>query len=667
MGFLQKIKTSLRPGPIESAKNMHLGDNVEKASLLIDEGNTQEDQGAVLEALRLYEDAILLAPNYARAYTNKGNALCTLGALEKAISSYSQALSIDPNNAKLYYNMGNALQANKQYDLALDAFETSLKLEPVFADAWLAHANNLGDMGKPDLAIESYLHSLRIDPKYFQVHHNLGLNYYAMGEYRNAKQHLEAAIDIQPDAIVSYIELSNVYRALGDIDSAISAAQKACDISPQNASAKSLLLFCLMHSPDISRSALFSAHLDFGKRFDRSNPAASFFESRDINPLRTLQIGVVSPDLHNHSVASFFAPVYQYLSKTPGLVFHIYYTGIKQDPITQNLRRHSAHWIDASQMEEDRLEKQIRTDAIDILIDLSGHTPGHRLTMFGKRPAPIQMSWIGYPGTTGMASIDYYIGDRHFLPLGEFDDLFSEQIIRLPATAPFRFADELPEINGMPALTNGSLTFGSFNRMDKINPPVVALWSRLLLAIPDAKLLMGGLPVEGELGELLSWFSGCGIDRSRLILHPRSNMHNYLRLHHDVDVCLDTFPYGGSTTTCHALTMGVPTITLAGETPISNAGRATLSQVGIEHLFAAMSEDDFVSKGVWCSQNISELVELRQTLRQRTLGSNLTNPEAIANAFTVAVRHAWRRSCEGLLPETFETVERGGKFEVLPG
>jgi predicted O-linked N-acetylglucosamine transferase (SPINDLY family) len=451
----------------------------------------------------------------------------------------------------------------------------------------------------------------------------------------------------------------------GNIDEAVQAARRACAMDPCSASAHSMLLFCLSHHPTATRAELLQAHRDFGRKFDL--PALQRLPlANDRNTQRPIKVGIVSADLRQHSVASFFEPIYAHLVEMPDLLVHVYATDSREDAVTQRFKQACSRWTAVGEMPDDVFAERVRGDAIDILIDLSGHTPGHRLTAFGRKLAPLQMSWIGYPGTTGMSTMDYYIGDRHFLPPGEFDDLFAEKIIRLPATAPFGMADNLPDVNALPALAEGYLTFGSFNRLDKINRNVVALWAQLLRAIPDAKLLMGGLPAGSELDELLDWFSVSGIDVARLILHPRSDMQSYLRLHHAVDVCLDTFPYGGSTTSCHALTMGVPTLTMAGVTPIASAGRSILSQVGIAHLFSADSEDDFVAKGVWCARHSSELAELRSSLRQRLLASNLMRPEVIANAFAAAARHAWQRWCAGLPPESFATIERDGRFEMSP-
>jgi predicted O-linked N-acetylglucosamine transferase (SPINDLY family) len=275
------------------------------------------------------------------------------------------------------------------------------------------------------------------------------------------------------------------------------------------------------------------------------------------------------------------------------------------------------------------------------------------------------MSWIGYPGTTGLSAIDYYIGDRHYLPPGKFDDIFVEKILRLPATAPFSFSQKLPNTNPLPALDNGYITFGSFNRLDKISKEVVGLWSKLLIAIPESKILIAGLPIIGNSNQLIDWFDSFGITSDRITLHHRSDMHNYLLLHHKIDVCLDTFPYCGSTTTCHALSMGVPTITLAGDMPTSASGYAILSQLGLSDFFAAHDHADFLKKGIWCSQQLSELAELRSTMRSRFTQSNLMKPDVIVRGLEFGMRHAWQRWCENLPPESFEVVQSDDDFQIV--
>jgi protein O-GlcNAc transferase len=664
MGFLEKIKAGLQQKARAAAVASQ--DDAELAENLIAAGNRLEDQGDYPAALQLYDQAIAAAPRSARAHINKGIALHASGHLDQAISAYLRALAVEPDNAKAQFNMGNAWQAKGQVEFALGAYDKVLALEPGFVDAWVAHGNVLSDLGRHERAVASYRRALEIRPNYVEVRRNLALVLTDLGRLGEAAAYYEATLTEQPDALFDCCELSSIHRMRGDIDAAVQAARRACTIDPRSVSAHSMLLFCLSHQPAVTSAELRHAHLDFGRKFD-APPEQRMRLLNDKDRQRPLKIGIVSADLRKHSVASFFEPVYEHLANMPDLRIHIYATSELEDAVTQRFKQLCRGWTAVGAMSDAEFADLIVRDAIDVLIDLSGHTPGHRLTAFARKPAPLQMSWIGYPATTGMTTMDYYLGDRHFLPHGEFDDLFSEKIIRLPATAPFGMAENLPDINVLPAARNGYITFGSFNRLDKINRNVVALWSRVMHAVPDAKLLMGGLPAGGELDELLGWFGSCGIDTARLELHPRSDLLHYLNLHHAVDVCLDTFPYGGSTTSCHALTMGVPTLTLAGATPIASAGRSILSQVGIAELFSADNEDDFVAKGVWCAQHTSELAALRAGLRQRLLESSLMRPGAIAVAFAAATRHAWQRWCDGLPPESFETIEREGRFEIAAG
>jgi hypothetical protein len=310
------------------------------------------------------------------------------------------------------------------------------------------------------------------------------------------------------------------------------------------------------------------------------------------------------------------------------------------------------------------LAQQIRADGIDILIDLSGHTRNNRLLTFARKPAPIQASWIGYPGTTGLQAMDYYLADRFLLPPGLFDGQFTEKIVRLPGTAPFCPAQESPPVNALPALTNGCITFGSFNRLNKITRPVVALWSRLMSAVPGSKMLMGAMPEGDDHSGLIDWFAREGIARERLSFHPRSGIAAYLELHHQVDICLDTFPYNGGTTTLHAIWMGVPTLTLAGGTVPARQGAALLGHVGLEE-FVAQDAADFVRKGLRWTGDVAALAELRSGLRERFAHSALGRPELIAAGLESALRTMWQRWCAGLPPESFDADTTFGADAIL--
>jgi protein O-GlcNAc transferase len=257
---------------------------------------------------------------------------------------------------------------------------------------------------------------------------------------------------------------------------------------------------------------LYLEHCRFGEKFepDRSDAVPAHLNTRD--PDRVLQVGLVSADLRNHAVASFFEPVFYLLLQMRGIHLHVYDNGRPADEVSRRMKAQSPNWIEVATMSVDALSQQIRRDRIDVLIDLSGHTPGHRLMNFAQKPAPVQMSWIGYPGTTGMRLMDYYIADPHFLPPGEFDAYFTEKILRLPANAPFQSIDHPPDVNPLPALTKGFICFGSFNRLDKISQEVVQLWAKLLCALPDARMVVGGMPLKGSLDQITDWFVQSGVE-----------------------------------------------------------------------------------------------------------------------------------------------------------
>ncbi|HWG71471.1 MAG TPA: hypothetical protein VN692_18805, partial [Steroidobacteraceae bacterium] len=295
-------------------------------------------------------------------------------------------------------------------------------------------------------------------------------------------------------------------------------------------------------------------------------------------------------------------------------------------------------------------------DEIDVLIDLSGHTSLNRLRTFARKPAPIQASWIGYPGTTGLRAMDYYLADRHFLPPGRFDGQFTEKLVHLPANVPFQPYEPAPPINVLPALETGSMTFGSFNRLGKINADTIAMWSQLLRALPGSRMIVGGLPRDGREQVLIDRFVSEGVARQRLTLHGRGTMDAYLALHQQVDICLDTYPYSGGTTTIHALWMGVPTLTLAGPTPSARQGAAILGQLGLDEFVAATCAD-FVAKGSYWAAHAGELAEVRAGLRDRWRRSPARKPEVVADSLERAIRRMWTRWCAGLPAESFQIFE----------
>jgi predicted O-linked N-acetylglucosamine transferase (SPINDLY family) len=335
------------------------------------------------------------------------------------------------------------------------------------------------------------------------------------------------------------------------------------------------------------------------------------------------------------------------------LSLHAYYNHTVEDVATKRLRGYFSQWHAIAHLSDAALAQKIADDGIDILIDLSGHTGSNRLLCFARKPAPVQASWIGYPGTTGLRAMDYYLADRYFLPPGVFDSQFTEKLVYLPASVPFLPDETAPPVNALPALSNGFVTFGSFNRISKLSRSAIALWSRLLRALPDARMLLGGMPPEGGYDSLIGWFVQEGIARERLRFYSRCSTADYLALHHQVDMCLDTFPYTGGTTTNHALWMGVPTLTLAGRTVPGRQGAALLGQVGLE-AFVATDAADFQDKGLHWAGDLAALADVRAGLRARIEQSPIRHPDVIAAGLERAFRIMWQHWCARQAPESMD-------------
>jgi protein O-GlcNAc transferase len=293
-------------------------------------------------------------------------------------------------------------------------------------------------------------------------------------------------------------------------------------------------------------------------------------------------------------------------------------------------------------------------DGIDILVDLSGHTRLNRLTVFARKPAPLQVSWIGYPGTTGIQAMDYYLTDQHWLPPGGFDRLFTEKLVYLPNRWAFEPHAHAPMVGPLPAIQTGTLTFGSFHRAEKISPDTARSWAQLLLAIPQARILLIGLAHDRQREALRQSFASLGVTADRMTFHDRCPMNVYLELHHRVDIALDTQPYSGATTTMHSLSMGVPTLTIPGTTSQSRACAGILENLGLSQ-FIADDAAQLIDKARHWADRLPELAELRAGMRARLQQSPSGQPDLIAAHLEVALRHMWTRWCSGLPAESFGT------------
>ena len=412
---------------------------------------------------------------------------------------------------------------------------------------------------------------------------------------------------------------------------------------PRRAVAHSNVLYLMNHDVLVEPKHLFAEHVAFGEKFETPLRTGWHGHCNVKDAGRNLKIGFVSGDFHHHALNEFLEPAFKALSDRPSLTLCAYSNGKRDDEVTRRMRGYFAHWSAVENLTDEDLATQIRADAIDILIDLSGHTAKNRLLTFARKPAPIQMSWLGYLGTTGLTGMDYYLCDEYWIPPGELDWQFTEKLAYMPCAVVFQPDTLTPPVNTLPALRNGYITFGSFNRITKINDSVIALWSMVMQKVPTSQLVLAGIEV-GSQQAVADTFSEHGIEATRLKFFPRLATAEYMALHQEVDLCLDTFPHGGGATTAHAVWMGVPTLCLAGEIPASRFSASLMHQLELDS-FVAESIDEFVVRAVTWAESIQELAKLRTQLRTKVSQSKLGQTDDFGQAFEALLQSLWREWC----------------------
>lgn len=611
------------------------------------------DQKQEAEAMHLR--AIALAPESASALFFYGNLLKEERRFAEAIQSLRAALALDPADLSTYNALGMTHQANGQLDLALVAYRQLLDIDPLSAVAYC----NIGSVQQAQNLLapakENYLRALEIEPGFSGAHFNLGSCLMELGDFEEAIQSYTQALEIVPSYREAHVNMSAALSNLGRIDAAVKQCRSALKNNPEWETLHSNMLFLLAHSAETDPAEVFAEHLQFAEQFEAKHRQNWPCHANERDPERRLRIGFLSADFNNHAVAHFVIPVIEHLAQSPRLELLAYYNSTLDDFVTDRIRGLMGTWRHVVALTHEQLAQQIIDDQIDIMIDLSGHTGNNRMLTLARKPAPLQATWVGYPMTTGLQAIDYYLTDRFFSPPGLLDHHFTEKLLCLPACAPFLPSHDAPPLSQAPAYENNYITFGSFNRANKLNPTVIARWAKLLHAIPTSKMLLAAMSGDYIREKVSAWFAAEGIAADRLSFHPRTNTREYLALHRLVDVCLDTFPYTGGTTTFHAAWMGVPTLTMTGPTLPSRAGAAIISHMGLD-AFVATDDEDFVNKGKFIADNILFLATLRLGMRTRMANSPMGQPEIIAKGLENGLRTMWQRWCADLPAVAFEAA-----------
>ena len=615
----------------------------EAADRLISEGNTAERDGDLQGARTLYARAVEAAPRYAKAHLNLGIALEAEGRVEEAATSYRSALALDPGDPYACYNLAG-LSRERAPAEAEKLLRAALSVKPAFPEALVVLAGLLESRGRPDDALAALEEALRQRPGYAGAWHNYGLLLQALGRPDDAEDAFRGAIGSDERFVPSQQSLATLLRQEGRVSEAAEILAAARRVAPGRPDLESAELHTLIYLDTPSPDDLYRRHRDFGARLEAAYPQRFLPFSNVPDPERRLRIGYVSSDFNLHPVALFLLPLLEHHDRSAYEV-HGYSTGTRRDAVTSEIERRCDRWRDASQLSDAALAETINRDRVDVLFDLTGHAGPMRLAVFAQRPAPVAASWLGYLSTTGLNRIQYRFCDAHGDPEGPADVQHTETLVRLPHSQwCYRPIVTRAHAERPPVARRGSVTFGSLNHVSKVSPASRALWARVLARVPGSRLVVTGVP-EGRAREALARdFGDAGVAAERVAYLPRAPMDEYLGRYDDIDVALDTTPYGGGATTCDALWMGVPVITLAGARSVSRSAASLLTTLGLNDWVAATA-DEYVEAAARVAGDAALLSDARATLRPRMQSSPIMDERAFARGFETACRRVWRTWC----------------------
>lgn len=637
-------------------------DDVEALTAVWDLSYETGNQGAAIDWLR---GGIAANDGLAPLHYMMGYSLLAEGNVADATASFRAALELDPRMAKAHNNLGCALEAQGALQEASECYRNALDIDPKLADALYNLGNLYRQLGDREQATQYIRQALELDGGRAEWKCNLGDLLVEQSRLGEALRSYSAAIAIDSSHGRAYAGRGLAFLALGAVDEADADLRKAIELQPGNAELHSGWLLSLHYRRGDEADVLFKEHLAWAKRHAARIGRQAVRAEHERRPERRLNIGYVSPDFGQHSLANFIEAV---LSGHDRAKFRVFcYSAVAfPDAVTQRLQGLSDEWRDISRMSNELAAERIRADRIDILVDLAGHTRGGRLLLFARKPAPVQVTWLGYPNTTGLAAMDYRLTDWHASPEGA-ERYHTERLVRMPHSQwCFKPSFAAPDIGASPRKAKGAVTFGSFHNLAKVTPRVLALWCRVLRSVPGSKLVMVARGADERAAELREIFRRGGVDPERIRCLGHVPLEEFFQLHNEVDINLDSFPYTGGTTTFHSLWMGVPVITLQGSTPVSRGGTSVLGALGMTELIAG-SEEDYVNIATALAQDRNRLETWRRELRRRLESSPLMDAESFTRDVEAKYREMWERWCEE--QERSQQVLRlhVGGWQMMPG
>ncbi len=625
------------------------------AQLIPDDPNVHYNLGVALrsagqldEAVTHYRHAVKLKPDFAEAHGNLGNTLKDLGQFDEAIASYRRALSIRPDAADTYINLGIALNVLGRAEDAAASYRKALEVKPDHVLACYNLGNTLKDLGRFEEAIASYRRAIEIKPDFAGAYNNLGGVLKDIGHLDAAASSYRRALELDPGFAEAHCNLGGVLKDIGQLDAAASSYRRALELKPDFAEACSNLLFLYAYHALIDPQE----YLAEARKWEKSCLSAQERQAASLRvfrrrPLagRRLKVGYVSGDFRQHAVSYFIEQLFKYHDRDRIEIFAYSTQGVR-DEVTERIQGMVDHWVQFARVTHTAIRERIEADGIDVLVDLAGHSANNRLSVFAHRAAPVQAYYLGYFASTGLTEMDYWIGDEVLTP-PETDGHFSEQVWRLPRVS-WSFNGKDAPLPAWSPDTEGIVRIGGFNNLGKLTDATLALWARVLHALPEGRLLLKTkeLADAGNRQRIMDAMAEHGIPPDRLELRDRSatpDWFAHMAYYDQLDISLDPVgAMGGVTTTFDALWMAVPVITLQGDRVASRASAAIVSGLGHPE-WAACSEAEYVDKVVALARDVEQRKILRSTQREQMASSPLCDAKGLAQSLESAYEEMFER------------------------
>jgi predicted O-linked N-acetylglucosamine transferase (SPINDLY family) len=609
-----------------------LSDLMHRGVVAMHSGRVEEAEKHFRQAAAAFADA--------SAYSNLAMALAAQGRTADAVEASRRACGLRPDLAELHGNLGNALQMAGRTDAAIEAYHRALTLRPDALKVRQNLACALSNRGEFGPAIKHLECVLAAEPGNLAGLINLGIARQGEGNLDGAIDAFERAIRLHnpPDA---HANLALVLKDAGRVDEAVSHVRRSLEIRPDPKVAD-LLLLLIQYHPGYDRRQIIEEHHLWFSRYVHGRVWPRVHEIVERASDRKLRIGYVSPDFREHPVGYNVLPLIENHDRGQFEIF-CYSNVTRPDSLTERFRAACDHWRNIRPLDDDQAAELIATDHIDVLVDLTLHSGENRLGVFARRPAPVQVTFAGYPGTTGLETIDFRLTDPYLDPPQRGDGGFFEKAVRLKDSFwCYQPIGTEPDLNELPTLANGFMTFGCLNNFCKVNDKVLDVWANVLSTVPHSRLIL--LAKEGShRSRTVDYFRGFGVDASRIEFVAPANRGTYLRTYHRVDVALDTFPYNGHTTSLDALWMGVPVVSLVGDLPVGRGGYSQLNNLGLSHLVAP-DGGAYATIARELTRDLGALAALRASLRERMWASALCD----LRGFVASVESVFRGICRNL-------------------